>query len=167
MMGIQGVRLEMGKGLLLVVSLMVIMALSVGGCAAPSVEPVPNPQPVPGKSLLESARLLYADSVELEAGETKSIDVTLDTRKDGPGEFSYQVFRVDREYGEVRLPLPDGLEISVEPPSFTANPKSIYYSTITITTTAKLSPGEYWLRLEADFENVFHLDGWIKVSVKP
>jgi len=123
-------------------------------------------KPVPGRSHFDDARLFYADAVELEAGETELIDVTLETRTDGPGEFSYRIFGTDREYGQVTSSLPDGLEISLEPSSFMASPSNVYHSTITLNTNTDLAPGEYWLRLEADFENVFKSTGWIKISVE-
>jgi len=99
-------------------------------------------KPVPGRSHFDDARLLYAHAVELEAGETESIDVTLETRADGPGEFSCRIFGTDREYGEVTLPVPNGLEISLEPSSFMASPNNVYHSTITLDTSTDLTPGE-------------------------
>jgi hypothetical protein len=146
----------------LIVVLLVGLVFLVGGCSEFESEPVT----VPGKSHFDDARLRFADSVEVKAGETKSIDVTLETQADGPGEFSYSVFRVGWEYGEVELPLPDGLAISLDPSSFMAYPDSIYHSSIIIETTSALSPGEYWLHLAAVFEGEFHLNGPIKLLVE-
>jgi len=130
-----------------------------------TLSPTQTPVTIPGKSLLESARVLYADSVDLKAGETRLIDVTLETRKDGPGEFSCVIFRTDKEYGKDTLPMPRGLEVSIEPPKVMASPNNTYHLTITIKTTPDIALGEYWLRFEQDFENVFRATGWIRVKI--
>jgi hypothetical protein len=123
--------------------------------------------PVPGRSHFDDAFLRYDDSVELKAGETKLLDVTLEARKDGPGEVIYAIYRVAEEYAEHKVPVPEGFAVSIEPSKFIAYPNTIYHSTITIETTPELVPGEYWLRFEQEFENAFRGSGWIKVNVEP
>jgi len=126
---------------------------------------LPPPTP-PGKALLEAARVECEDYVELKAGKTKSIDVTLETLKHGPGEVSYRIFRVAGEYAEDELPMPEGLDVDVKPPKFMAYPNNTYHSTITIRTTPELALGEYWLCFEHNFENVFQGVGWIGINVE-
>ncbi len=125
------------------------------------------PPPPPGKALLEAARIALDDSIELKAGETKVLDVTLETLKHGPGEVSYKIFRVAREYGKDEIPMPEGLEVSMEPTKFMAYPNAVYHSAITIKTTPELAPGEYWLSFEAEFEGEFRMTGCIRVNVVP
>ena len=160
-----------------------VVSITFAGCApatppeAPPTPPTapttpgpaeqPPEAPPPGKSLLEAARIELDDSVELKAGETKVLDVTLETLEHGPGEVSYKIFRVAREYGEDEIPMPEGLKVSMEPTKFMAYPNAVYHSAITVETTPELAPGEYWLSFEAEFEGVFEMTGWIKVNVVP
>ena len=101
------------------------------------------------------ARVLYDDSVSIKAGETKSLDVTLETRKSGPGKVIYEISGV-----------PNGLEVSIEPSQFMAYPDMEYHSTITIKASPALPLGEYRLSFGKNFEKVFSGIGWIKVNVE-
>lgn len=113
-----------------------------------------------------SARVIYASSVDIKAGETKSVDVTLETRGDGPGEFSGLIFRTDREYGNEPLTMPNEMEVDIQPVKIMAYPNNTYHLTITLETYDGLAAGEYWLRFEHNFENVFRGSGWIRVTVR-
>ena len=129
------------------VVILAVILLAVIGCSAP--------KPIPGKSHFSMARVLYDDSVSLKAGETKSLDVTLETRKSGPGRIIYEISRV-----------PDGLDVSIKPSQFMANPDTEYHSTITIKASPELQPGEYRFSFGKNFERVFSGAGWIKVNVE-
>jgi len=133
----------------LAISGVVILAilLTMIGCSTAT--------PIPGKSHLSMARVLYDDSVSLKAGEMKSLDVTLETRKSGPGRIIYEISKV-----------PDGLDVSIEPLQFMANPDTEYHSTITIKASPELQPGEYRFSFGKNFERVFSGVGWIEVSVE-
>ena len=74
-------RMKLRKRLWLAVSLMVIMALSVGGCAAPSAEPVPNPQPAPASGVLPVEHPKGMKSLRLLANEekVKMVEIALKT----------------------------------------------------------------------------------------
>ncbi|MFQ6122812.1 MAG: hypothetical protein ACE5LA_07145 [Dehalococcoidales bacterium] len=71
----------MRKRLWVAVSLMVIMALLVGGCAAPSAEPVPNPQPASASEVLPAEHPKGMKSLRwlTEAEKTKVIEIALNT----------------------------------------------------------------------------------------
>lgn len=126
----------------------------------------PSTIPPPGKSANESARVLYsANSVDLKAGENTSIDVTLETRKDGPGWFFCKIFRTDKD-GNNTLTMPAGLVVSLDPQNTPAYPNNTYHTTINIKTSPDLAAGEYWLRFEGDFEQVIKTTGLILVTVK-
>ena len=137
----------MKKLTVLYLAIIVIILSAVIGCSAP--------KPIPGKSHFSMARVLYDDSVSLKAGETKSLDVTLETRKSGPGRIIYEITRV-----------PDGLDVSIEPSQFMAYPDMEYHSTITIKASPELQPGEYRFSFGKNFERVFSGAGWIKVNVE-
>jgi len=101
------------------------------------------------------ARVLHDDSISIKAGETKSLDVTLETRKSGPGQVVYEISRV-----------PDALDVSIEPSQFMAYTESVYKSTITIKASPELAPGEYQLSFGYNFEKVFSGAGHITVNVE-
>jgi hypothetical protein len=96
----------------LVTLALTVVLLAVIGCS--------GPMPTPGRSQL-MARVLHDDSVSIKAGETKSLDVTLETRKSGPGRVIYEISGA-----------PEGLDVSIEPSQFMAQPETVYHSTITI-----------------------------------
>lgn len=131
----------------LYLSIMMITLSTAIGCS--------SPQPVPGQSHLSMARVLYDDSISIKAGETKSLDVTLETRKSGPGQVIYEISGV-----------PDGLDVSIEPSQFMAQPETVYHSTIIIKTSSELAPGEYRFLFGKNFEKVFSGVGHIKVNVE-
>lgn len=133
----------------LAISSVLILAvlLAVIGCSSPT--------PVPGKSHLSMARVLYDNSISIKAGEMKSLDVTLETRKSGPGQVIYEISRV-----------PDGLDVSIEPSQFMAYPDTEYHSTITIKASPELASGEYRFLFGKNFEKVFSGVGWIEVSAE-
>ena len=136
------------KGLVTIYAAIVMIILSaIIGCSAPT--------PTPGKSHLLIARVLHDDSISIKAGETKSLDVTLETRKSGPGRVIYEISGA-----------PEGLEVTIEPSQFMAQPETVYHSTITIKASPELAPGEYQLSFGQNFEKVFSGVGWIKVNVE-
>ena len=144
-------------------------------CESAPTPTSPAPTP-PGSGILGMPETIFGHSVQLKAGETKSLDATLKTKENGPGEFTYTIFRVKHEYGEYlqdvgipledRLPMPEGLEVSIEPSRFTAYPHNTYHSVVTIKTTPELPAGEYVLFLDQYFEHVLKGGGWITVTVE-
>jgi hypothetical protein len=152
------------KTLIIIGTLLVTLPLVLGACA-----PAPS---VPGRGVgpLTTSQIRFEDSALLKAGETKSLDVFLSTKKDfgpGPHEVSYKLFRVPRGYGQDEIPMPEGLEVSIEPARFTAYQNAQYHSTITIKTTPELSPGEYCFRFESECEgSPMWTGGWITVIVE-
>lgn len=114
------------------------------------------------------SKLQYDESVELEAGETKLLNVISEVKKDirEPQEHKQKIFRVDNEYADDELPLPQGFEVNIEPARFTVYPNTTYESTITIRTTKEIPPGEYFLKLEKYLGNLLWMACWIKVTVQ-
>ena len=145
--------------------LLIIALLLLGACA-----PAAPPSPGSGVSPLTTSSIWFESSAQLKAGEAKSLDVALYTKKDfgpGPHEVSYKLFRVARGYGQDEIPMPEGLEVSIEPARFTAYPNAEYHSTITIKTTPELSLGEYCFRFESECEgSPMWTGGWITVTVE-
>jgi hypothetical protein len=149
------------KHISIVLLLFLMFAMILGGCS--------SPKPTPGLSHLSKARVYKSDdSIEIKPGEAKTIEFTLETRKDGPGIFKIGgISHVSGEYSDAILPMPQGLGVNLEPGSFMAYPNSTYKSVLTITTSPELAPGEYWLHYDQEFERSFSGYGWIRVTVKP
>ncbi len=149
----------MKKLIILCAVTLVVVLLAVIGCSAP--------KPTPGLSHLSKARVYHDDFIQIKPGETKTIEFTLETRKDGPGIFKiWGISHVSGEYSDAILPMPEGLGVNLEPESFMAYPDSTYQSVLTITTSPELAPGEYWLRFDQEFERSFRGYGWIRVTVE-
>jgi hypothetical protein len=148
----------------IVVALIVTALLLLGACV-----PAPPPSPGSGVGPLTTSTIRFEDSVQLKAGETKSLDVALYTKKDfgpGPREVSYKLFRV-AGYVHDEIPMPEWLEVSIEPAKFMAYPYAEYHSTITIKTTPELSPGGYYFRFESESEgSPMWTGGWITVTIE-
>jgi len=115
------------------------------------------------------SRVLYEHSVELKAGETKLIYLTLEVKKDirGPEQFTYTISGTSGEYSEDRPLMPEGLEVNIEPSQFIVCPNTTYYSILTIKTTADVTARDYRFLLECYLENGFRGNSSIRISVTP
>lgn len=126
--------------------------------------------PVPGLGgggTRYDSRVDYEHSLELKAGETKSVSLTLEVKKDirGPELFTYTISRTSGEYSEDKLAMPEGLEVDIEPSELTACPNTTYISILTIRTSADVDAGEYYFLLEQYLENGFRGGGWLRIAV--
>ena len=83
------------------------------------------------------------------------LDVTLEARKSGPGRVIYEISGA-----------PEGLDVTIEPSQFMAQPETVYHSTIAIEASPELVPGEYRLSFGQNFERVFSGVGHITVNVE-
>ena len=103
----------------------------------------------PGRAMIGISSFIMAPKmVELSAGETKEVNITAETRKDGPGRATYSFFRVKRVHSDEEIPMPDGLNVSIEPSTFMAYPNETYNSTVTINTSQDLPRGKYVLYID-------------------
>jgi len=91
-------------------------------------------------------------SITLKPGETKETYYTAYTGTSEPGVVSYEIYRVGGVDGEEKIPMPEGLRVSIEPSKFFAQPCQSYISKIRIETSPELSPGEYSLRIHVKSE---------------
>jgi hypothetical protein len=124
------------------------------------------PNPVPGYSHFFMSRLTYEHEIKLKAGQTLLRPVTLETRKDGPGDFSGYLVYVEKEYGLLPLPWPKGLDAYLEPPEFTAYPNATYNFDLVVSAAPELDPGTYYLHFYHVFENSGYGSGWLEVTVE-
>lgn len=112
------------------------------------------PITVPGRSHFGAQRfIMEPEMVELSAGETKEVNINLETRKSGPGKVTYNLFRVKRVYSDGEIPMPDGLNVSIEPSTFMAYPNETYNSTLTINTCQDLPRDEYRIHVNVVYES--------------
>ncbi len=127
-----------------------------------------DPNPVPGYSHFFASSLKHEHEITIKAGETGTIDVLLETRKSGPGEYSGKLFYVSRVYSIDALPMPEGLEVSLEPARFKTYPNTTYHATLIIKTDPELAPGEYYLRFVSRFVRggTGYSSGWIRVTIE-
>jgi len=120
------------------------------------------PRPVPGASGLYLPRGFLRDNyITLKPGETKETYYTLLTGEGGPGEVSYEIYRVSGVYSKVKLPT---LKVSIAPSKFFARTHQRYVSKITIETSPELPPGEYVLCMHKREVGTIG-DGWLTVNV--
>ncbi len=136
------------------------------------VSPEGRLYPIPGLGAggpRYQSRVIADESIKIKAGETKSLDVTLEVRKDirEPASFSYKILRVAKEYGKDELPIPEGMKISIEPSRFTIYPNTAYQSTIIIKTSRELVPGEYFFKFEKYYRDAHWMGSWIELSLEP
>lgn len=123
------------------------------------------PVVVPGRSHFNQSRFMCPDMVKLSAGETKEVNITLETRKSGPGKVTYNFSRMKRVYSDEEILMPDGLNVSIVPSTFMMYPNETYNSTVTINTSQDLPRGEYALSIHVFFEGNITGAGWLTVNV--
>ena len=124
------------------------------------------PSVIPGRSIFNSSILRSPERIELNPGETKELDLILETKGDGPGKFTYTVLgKVKGEYSEQIIPTPYGLSVTIEPSEFNAYQNETYTSVIRIETSETLQSGEYYFYFSAVFENEFLANFWLFVKV--
>ena len=100
---------------------------------------------------LDTVRFLSFRTTTLLSGEAVKKEVTLATGKHGEGKVTYTISRVDGKDGGNPVPLPAGMEISIEPAEFMASPYTDYKSVIEIRTDEEtITPGEYWISVAYD-----------------
>ena len=98
---------------------------------------------------LTDSRIAWAidTAVRFDAGSFQEVNVNLSTGKYGPDSLTYTVKRVKTEDSVAEIPMPAGLDVTVEPAQFTAYPWNQYCSTLKLQTTPDLPPGTYWIRV--------------------
>jgi heat shock protein HslJ len=112
-------------------------------------------------------QVMLTDSLELEADQTILTILTLEVRKSirESETFTYTIHRVEGEYSENEIPVPEGMEVEISPSQFTVCPNTTYHSMFTVSTAPGVTPGEYWFLLEYAFNGRGGGRGWIKISV--
>jgi hypothetical protein len=150
----------------------IALALAIGGLSCVGE----HSGPPPGSGHLPS--LSIPKQVNIGRGATKSIEMTLTIKWLGgeSGNVTYRVLRAERneEYSpqwgglpyKEELPMPEGLDVSIEPDQFIIDRIGPYESRITVKTSPELPKGEYELFLEILFENdLWPGSPWITVNV--
>ena len=131
-----------------------------------------SPFTVPGASGLYLPRgYLHNNSITLKPGETKETYYTLHTGEGGPGWVSYNIYRITGKVNmlpmpeEEKLPMPEGLTVSIAPNNFLARTHENYTSKITVKTSTELPPGEYVLCIEKHFDGSL-TNHWLTVNAE-
>jgi hypothetical protein len=149
---------------IIVYVLLVLVGLTSCAPAAP-VQPL-NPgwgiQNMPGGGI-------SADSVTITAGKATSLDFVYTTKNNGPGKLSLVVFNIGHTFQggtTPELPMPSGLEVNVNPNELMAYPNHTYHQTISINTSAELTPGIYWLVWQSTFQMGGEITGALTITVE-
>jgi hypothetical protein len=125
---------------------------------------------------LDSVVLTFTDSriawaidtaVRFDAGSFQEVNVNLSTGKYGPDSLTYTVKRVKSEDSVAEIPMPAGLDVTVEPAQFTAYPRNQYRSTLKVQTTPDLPPATYWIRVGYQFGEAISGYRVLMVNINP
>ena len=107
---------------------------------------------------LDSVVLTFTDShglpdraLRFDAGGYQTVNINLSTGTHGPDDLTYTIKRVESKDSAVEMPMPDELNVTIEPAKFTAYLRNKYQSTLKIQTTPDLPPGTYWICVEYQF----------------
>ena len=115
---------------------------------------------------LDTVRFISDAAIGLLSGETGRIEVVLATGKYGEGKVSYQISRVDSKDGSNQIPMPEGMEVTIEPIEFITAPYNDYKSVIEIRTDEQvISPGEYWILVAYDIGGTISGQRVINVNI--
>ena len=106
-------------------------------------------------------------SLRFMASITQTLYPTLWTGEYSPAEVTYSVVRVEDEDSGSEIPLPDGMEVSVSPDRFQAEPRQEYRSTMTIHTTRDLEWGTYWLVIRYEYGDIATGQWQLMVNIRP
>lgn len=109
--------------------------------------------PRPGEAMLS-----YISTIELKAGETRLVDIELWTGKRDitrPRELEGDIWRVSELYGQEQLTMPEGLDVYIEPPIFTAHPGRAYSLTLVASAMSDIAPGQYYFSLNIGLRGGF------------
>lgn len=143
------------------------LVITGGCCPQGSTYEFESPVEIPGLWSLRAARLNHENTVELLAGETESVKVTLETRHQGPAKFSSRIYMVEgKTSGAEQVPMPEGLIAYTKPDDFRICQDKTYSFSVIIKTTPGLTPGEYILRFKSETDIDIKGEGWITVIVK-
>jgi hypothetical protein len=116
--------------------------------------------------IVDSVQLIFTrykarspgDVMRYEAGMTVEIYANLSTGRNGPGKVTYKVKREE---------LPAGIDVSIRPAEFEAEPYTKYESTVTIVIGPGVSPGTYYIPVEYEFDGVGSGSRTITLHINP
>jgi hypothetical protein len=107
----------------------------------------------PGQGILHSSMQSFPNEIQLQAGESRTVEGWLQTRVDfwPTDSLLYSIgYGTDYSFspeGMDIVPLPDGLKVSVMPAEFTLYPYTTYTPLILVEAAPQLAPGEYYVTL--------------------
>lgn len=121
----------------------------------------------PGQGLHYLSELRLEHLIEVNAGWTKISYIDFETRKEfrEPVKYAYAITFVGKEYSEITIPLPEGLEVTIKPPWFIGCPNNTYRSALTVETKSTLTAGDYWFLFEQTSELGGKTTTWINIKV--
>lgn len=103
--------------------------------------------------LNQTTQLAFHDVITLAPGRNQTIEVEFLPGKYGPGIVTLDLVNISNSDG-LEIPMPEGLEVSIEPEEFTALTGGSYNAMLYVKTAPDISPGTYRILLHykyADF----------------
>ncbi len=102
----------------------------------------------------------------VEAGQSVSHEFGLDASKTirEPSPVGCQIFRVSGNGSRDKLAVPVGLEVSMQPSTFTLYRNATYKPIIVVRTSPDLPSGDYWLLIETSYGD-HTTRNWVRLSV--
>jgi len=111
-------------------------------------------------------------TVHMKAGEKKRIPLLLNVKKEIELPYiahtlSCDISRVDKQYSEVKINVPEGLDVCISPGTFTVWSMVDYQPEMVVETTDPLPPGEYWFFTDYFLDDKIWRRGWVDVIIGP
>jgi hypothetical protein len=110
---------------------------------------------------------LPVSGARLMAGATWTLDAVLFTGEHGPGKAFLSIVRVDGEDSQVEIPMPEGMEATIQPAEFQVSPGGEYESRFVIWTSPDLQPGRYWLSVNYSIKGSITGQCLFAVKIQP
>jgi hypothetical protein len=141
----------------------------------PAPTPIPTTPPAPVPTIVvppptptQPPVITHSEgTILIKAGETTSLELVLNVGKTirEPTQVSYQISYVARPGSMDKLPMPIGLDVSIQPSTFMLYLNTTYKPIIVVRTSPDLPIGDYWLLIERSYADHTNSD-WIRLSVE-
>lgn len=124
--------------------------------------------------IMDEVHLMILDSHDhpdtvnrFTAGKIQELSLVLSTGRNGPAMVNYRITRVENEDSNIELPLPEGMEVKIEPSTFQGKPGREYRSILTITTSRELQWGSYQLIVRCQYGDIIVQEWPLTLNVEP
>ena len=145
-----------------------VPSIVVPPAPTPTTPPAPSPIRLPPPHVTQPPDPIHSEgTILIKAGETTSLELVLNVGKTirEPTPVSYQISYVARLGSTDKLPMPLGLNVSIQPSVFMLYLNTTYKPIIVVRTSPDLPSGDYWLLIERSYADRTSSD-WIRLIVE-